>query len=75
MAQMLNYYWVSEMLAREKVANKVGPELAAELFPNVTWRDHPPTMDTQPDGAGLAARALVAPVLTGPSDLARAFRA
>ena len=33
MAQMLNYYWVSEMLAREKVANKVGPELAAELFP------------------------------------------
>lgn len=54
MAQMLNYYWVSEMLAREKVANKVGPELAAELFPNVTWRDHPPTMDTQPDGAGLA---------------------
>ncbi len=54
MAQMLNYYWVSEMLAREKVANKVGPALAAELFPNVTWRDHPPTMDTQPDGAGLA---------------------
>ncbi len=54
MAQMLNYYWVSEMLARERVANKVGPELAAELFPNVTWRDHPPTMDTQPDGAGLA---------------------
>jgi penicillin G amidase len=54
MAQMLNYYWVSEMLAREKVANKVGSELAAELFPNITWRDHPPTMDTQPDGAGLA---------------------
>ena len=54
MAQMLNYYWVSEMLAREKVANKVGPELTAELFPNVTWRDHPPTTDTQPDGAGLA---------------------
>ena len=54
MAQMLNYYWVSEMLAREKVANQVGPELAADLFPNVTWRDHPPTVDTEPAGTGLA---------------------
>lgn len=65
MAQMLNYYWVSETLAREKVANKVGPELAAELFPNLTWRDHPPTMDTQPDGAGLADAVFGAPGSSG----------
>ncbi|HLH06435.1 MAG TPA: penicillin acylase family protein [Terriglobales bacterium] len=45
MAQTLNFYWVPEMLGRDKVATKVGPQLAAELFPTTSWRDHPPSMD------------------------------
>lgn len=45
MHQLLNFYWVDEMLARERVASKLGPELAAELYPNSSWRDHPPGAD------------------------------
>jgi len=54
MHQLLNFYWVNEMLARERVANKLGPELAAELYPNSSWRDHPPgaesaSLEEQPE--------------------------
>ncbi|MBV9624990.1 MAG: penicillin acylase family protein [Acidobacteria bacterium] len=31
-------------LTREKVLQKLGPELTADLYVNSSWRDHPPTM-------------------------------
>ena len=30
-------------LEREKVEARLGPTLAAGLYPTTTWRDHPPT--------------------------------
>jgi hypothetical protein len=30
-------------MPREKVLAKVGPQLAADLYPSSSWRDHPPT--------------------------------
>jgi len=35
-------------LEREKVQARLGPTLAADIFPTTTWRDHPPTQ-TIPD--------------------------
>ena len=35
-------------LEREKVEARLGPTLAADLYPITTWRDHPPTQ-TMPD--------------------------
>src|SRR4029077_19936741 len=31
-------------LTREKILAKIGPQLAADLYVNTSWRDHPPTM-------------------------------
>ncbi len=42
MYQYLNGYEAKTKLLREKVTNKVGPELAADLYINSSWRDHPP---------------------------------
>jgi penicillin amidase len=42
MVQMLTMEIMPHQLAREKLAAKVGPELAADLYPNSSWRDHPP---------------------------------
>lgn len=33
-------------LEREKIQAKLPPNLAAELYPTSTWRDHPPTQST-----------------------------
>jgi len=43
MAQELQFYLIQHMWMREKVLAKVGPQLAADLYPNSSWRDHPPT--------------------------------
>ena len=43
MAEELQFYLVQHMWLREKVLAKVGPELAAELYPTTSWRDRPPT--------------------------------
>lgn len=43
MAQELQFYLIQHMWLREKVLAHVGPQLAADLYPNVSWRDHPPT--------------------------------
>jgi penicillin amidase len=43
MAELLAEGGVSHELARERVTQKIGPELAADLFPNSSWRDKPPT--------------------------------
>jgi penicillin amidase len=42
MYQYLNGYEAETKILREKVTNKVGPELAADLYVNSSWRDHAP---------------------------------
>lgn len=46
MAEMLNLGTLSDgaskLLAREAIVAKLGPELAADLFPHSSFRDHPP---------------------------------
>jgi penicillin amidase len=42
MYQYLNGYEAETKILREKVTKKVGPELAADLYINNSWRDHPP---------------------------------
>ena len=60
MVKELNHYSAKVSLEREKILAKLGPELTADLYPNSSWRDHPPGQDTQkmgmlapvPPGAG-----------------------
>ncbi len=47
MMQMLDERWDTKM-EREHVTARLGPTLAASLYPNGSWRDHPPTQ-AQPD--------------------------
>jgi penicillin amidase len=47
MVQILDEHW-PEKLEREKVETRIGPTLAADLYPTGSWRDHPPTV-TPPD--------------------------
>jgi penicillin amidase len=47
MVQMLDERWDSK-LEREHVTARLGPTLAASLYPNGSWRDHPPTQ-IEPD--------------------------
>ncbi|MFB3813452.1 MAG: penicillin acylase family protein [Terriglobales bacterium] len=42
MVQMLNLETLGHELAREKITARLAPELAADLYPNSSWRDHPP---------------------------------
>ena len=42
MTEFLNHGYYRETLLKEKAVAKLGPELAAELFVNSSWRDHPP---------------------------------
>src|SRR5581483_3247869 len=48
MVQALNHGEYMRKILRERVTAKVGPELAADLYPNASWRDRPPA---QGDGA------------------------
>ena len=45
MSQGLNYTLYETKLVRERFVTKLGPELAADLYPNSSWRDHPPGLD------------------------------
>ncbi len=45
MAQELNLGDAYLKLWRERVTARVGPELAADLYPTASWRDHPPGQD------------------------------
>ncbi len=47
-AEMLNLGYMNDMLAREKVTAKIPAELAADLFPMTSWRDHPPAQQEAP---------------------------
>jgi penicillin amidase len=42
MNQLLDQDWDTK-LARERVTARLGPTLAANLYPTGSWRDHPPT--------------------------------
>jgi penicillin G amidase len=42
MSEFLNHGYYREALLKEKAVAKLGPDLAAELFVNSSWRDHPP---------------------------------
>src|SRR5437764_1028979 len=44
MVKDLNYYTFGDMLAREKVLAKLGPELTADVYVNRSWHDRPPTV-------------------------------
>jgi len=50
MVKELNHYSAKVSLEREKILAKLGPELTADLYPNSSWRDHPPGQDTQKMG-------------------------
>ena len=42
MAEFLNHDEFEQKLAREKITQKIGSDLAADLFPNTSWHDRPP---------------------------------
>lgn len=42
MVQLLDQRW-DEKLDRERIVDRIGPALAAPLYPVGSWRDHPPT--------------------------------
>ena len=44
MVKDLNFYTFGDMLAREKILAKLGPELTADLYVNRSWHDRPPTV-------------------------------
>ena len=44
MVKDLNYYYLPDILAHEKILAKLGPELAADLYVNRSWHDRPPTV-------------------------------
>jgi penicillin G amidase len=43
MVQTLDQHW-QDKLSREKIEARLGPTLAADLYPTGSWRDHPPTV-------------------------------
>jgi penicillin amidase len=45
MVQTLDEQWPTK-LTRETITRKIGPTLAADLYPAGSWRDHPPTQAT-----------------------------
>jgi penicillin G amidase len=44
MVKDLNHYPYRDALDREKIQAKLGPDLTADLYVNLSWRDRPPTM-------------------------------
>ncbi|MCI0349368.1 MAG: penicillin acylase family protein, partial [Acidobacteriales bacterium] len=42
MAQTLSHDQFESELVREKIVRRIGPELAADIYPNTSWRDRPP---------------------------------
>jgi penicillin amidase len=47
MVQMLDTQW-PEKLERERITARLGPTLAADLYPTGSWRDHPPITTETP---------------------------
>ena len=44
MVKDLNFYTFGDILAREKILAKLGPELTSDLYVNRSWHDRPPTV-------------------------------
>ncbi len=44
MVSDLNFFTFGDMLAREKILARLGPELTADLYVNRSWHDRPPTV-------------------------------
>jgi penicillin amidase len=44
MVKDLNYFTFGDMLDRETILAKLGPELTADLYVNRSWHDRPPTV-------------------------------
>jgi len=44
MVKELNYKYILDALAHEKILAKLGPELTADLYVNRSWHDRPPTV-------------------------------
>ena len=44
MVKDLNYYYLPDILAHEKILAKLGPELTSDLYVNRSWHDRPPTV-------------------------------
>ena len=42
MAQNLSHDLFESELSREKIVRRIRPELAADIYPNTSWRDRPP---------------------------------
>jgi penicillin amidase len=64
-SEMLNLGYAYDMVRRERVESKVSPQLAADLFPTSSWRDHPP-LQNEPD-------IVVEPELPDPDVLRRQY--
>jgi penicillin G amidase len=47
MSEGLNHGLYETKLVREKILARLGPQLAADLYPNSSWRDHAPGIDAQ----------------------------
>jgi penicillin amidase len=47
MVQMLDEHW-PEKLERERITARLGPTLAADLYPTGSWRDRPPITNEAP---------------------------
>ena len=44
MVKDLNFYYLPDILAHEKILARLGPELTADLYVNRSWHDRPPTV-------------------------------
>jgi penicillin G amidase len=44
MVKDLNFYTFGDVLTREKILARLGPELTADLYVNRSWHDRPPTV-------------------------------
>ena len=44
-SEMLNLGYAYDLVRRDRVEAKVPPEIAADLFPTSSWRDHPPVQN------------------------------
>ncbi len=80
MSKMLNFSTVYDLLAREKIAARLPPELVRDLFPSSSWRDippdemaHPVDLSTPEERRPLLA-ALTVPQRTGNGTAAAALQ-
>jgi penicillin amidase len=57
MIEELNHYSARVAWEREKILAKLGPQLTSDLYPNSSWRDHPPGQDPKKMSESIPAEA------------------